>query len=64
MSSSAPVPVVARRTSAARIDENAYIPAAMSATEIPTFEGVSDVPVIETSPASLCTSRSYAFLSR
>ena len=44
--------------------ENAYIPAAMSAIDTPTFEGTSGVPVIETRPASLCTSRSYAFLSR
>ena len=49
---------------AASTPEKAYIPAAMSAIEIPTFAGVSSVPVIDRSPASLCTRRSYAFLSR
>ena len=37
------------------------MPAAMSATEMPTLAGASSVPVIEISPTSLCTSRSYAF---
>ncbi len=36
----------------------AYIPVAMSATEIPTFAGASGVPVVETTPVSHCTSRS------
>ena len=38
--------------------EYAYIPAAMSAIEMPTFEGASGVPVMETRPASHWTSRS------
>ena len=41
--------------------EYAYMPAAMSATEMPTLAGASGVPVIDSSPTSLCTSRSYAF---
>ena len=39
------------------------MPAAMSATEMPTFDGFASVPVSEISPTSLCTSRSYAFFS-
>ena len=42
--------------------EYAYMPPAMSAIDKPTFDGVSGVPVMDNSPASLCTSRSYAFL--
>src|SRR5215471_18714411 len=57
-----PCPDVARERSAVRTPEYAYIPAAMSATEIPTREGVSGVPVIDVTPASACTSMSYAFL--
>jgi hypothetical protein len=34
------------------------MPAAMSATEMPTLDGVSSVPVMETRPASHWTSRS------
>jgi hypothetical protein len=37
------------------------MPAAMSATEIPTRARDSGVPVIDSRPTSLCTSRSYAF---
>lgn len=51
-----------RRTSAARTPENAYIAAAMSAAGIPAFTGCSAVPVTDTSPASHCTSMSYARL--
>ena len=39
------------------------MPAAMSATEMPTRLGVSGVPVTDTRPTSFCTSRSYAFRS-
>jgi hypothetical protein len=60
----APSPVRPRRTSAASTPEYAYIPAAMSAVGIPVFAGASGVPVIDTRPPSLCTSRSYARLSR
>ena len=34
------------------------MPAAMSATEMPTLTGSSGVPVMASSPASACTSRS------
>ena len=34
------------------------MPAAMSATGMPAFAGVSGVPVTESRPASHCTSRS------
>ena len=47
--------------SAVRMPEYAYIPAAMSATEMPTLLAAASVPVIEINPTSLCTSRSYAF---
>ena len=40
------------------------MPPAMSAIETPTFDGVSGVPVMDRSPTSLWTSRSYAFLRR
>ena len=43
--------------------EYAYMPPAMSAIDKPTFDGVSGVPVMDNSPASLCTSRSYAFFA-
>lgn len=54
----APSPVVPRRTSAASVPENAYMPAAMSASGEPAFTGVSGVPVTEISPASAWTSMS------
>ena len=54
----APSPLRPRRTSAARIEEKAYMPAAMSAAGMPAFAGDSGVPVTESSPASHCTSRS------
>jgi hypothetical protein len=54
----APVPVFSRRSSAASTPENAYIPAAMSATAIPAFAGCSGEPVIDSSPASDWISRS------
>ena len=50
MSSVAPSPVRSRRSSAARIDEKAYMPAAMSATGIPAFDGESGVPVTDSRP--------------
>src|SRR6187401_80907 len=56
----APRPWLARASSAVRIPEYAYMPAAMSATEIPTFAGASSLPVRDSRPASLWTSRSYA----
>jgi hypothetical protein len=40
------------------------MPAEISATEMPTFAGWSSVPVTDSTPASLWTSRSYAFFSR
>ena len=42
---------------------NAYIPAAMSATETPALTGSSAVPVTDIRPASHWTSRSYAFFA-
>src|SRR6185503_4686043 len=63
MSSVAPSPVRPRRTSAARIDEKAYMPAAISATGMPAFDGESGVPVTDSRPVSHWTSRSYAFFS-
>ena len=57
-----PWPVAVRARSAVRIPEYAYMPAAMSATEMPTFARRLGLPVTDTSPTSLCTSRSYAFL--
>ena len=58
MSSVAPSLLRSRRSSAARIEEKAYMPAAMSATGIPALAGASSVPVTDSSPASHCTSRS------
>ena len=40
------------------------MPVAMSATEIPAFDGTSSVPVDITRPVSHWSSRSYAFLVR
>src|SRR5437667_442997 len=40
------------------------MPLAMSATETPTFAGASGVPVKAITPASPCSSRSYALRSR
>src|SRR6266851_9332517 len=57
-----PSPLAPRAMSAVRMAEYAYIPAAMSATEMPTLHGAVSVPVMETRPTSLWTSRSYAFL--
>ena len=34
------------------------MPAEMSAIEMPTFAGCSSVPVTDSTPVSLCTSRS------
>jgi hypothetical protein len=53
-----PRPVRARSYSAARIELYAYIPAAMSAIEMPAFTTSSGVPVTDSSPASDCTRRS------
>ncbi len=64
MSRCCPRPVWPRSISAARMPLKAYMPDAMSATEMPTLLGASGVPVTEITPASLCTSRSYAFRSR
>src|SRR6185295_15963735 len=61
MSMRPPIPVRSRRTNAARIDEYAYIPDAISAIETPTFAGDSGPPVTDTTPDSACTSMSYAF---
>ena len=47
-----------------RYVQHLTLPEAYGGDPDPTFDGVSAVPVIETSPASLWTSRSYAFLSR
>ena len=47
-----------RSYSAVSTPVKAYIPAAMSATEIPALHGASGVPVTDSSPASHCTSRS------
>ena len=57
-SSRQPFPVFPRWTSAARMFEYAYIPAAMSETEQPAFAGASGVPVTDRNPASLWMSRS------
>lgn len=43
--------------------EYAYIPAAMSAMEMPTLAGSSGEPVSDTTPVSHCTRRSYALRS-
>ena len=59
-----PSPVRSRSRSAARIEDSAYIPAHMSATEMPTLQGSSAVPVTDISPASPCTRRSNALRSR
>jgi hypothetical protein len=57
-----PSPLVARASNAVSTPEYAYMPAAMSATEIPARLGVSGVPVIDTRPTSAWISMSYAFL--
>jgi hypothetical protein len=56
--SAAPCPVRSRAYSAARIELNAYMPPAMSATEIPALAGASGLPVTDTSPVSHWISRS------
>jgi len=53
-----PRPVRSRSYSAVSTPEYAYIPAAMSATEIPALAGSAGVPVTDSSPASHWTSRS------
>jgi len=60
----APSPVFCRCSSAASTPEYAYMPAAMSAMELPDLHGSSGVPVTDRKPASLWIRRSYAFLSR
>jgi hypothetical protein len=62
ISMAVPLPVFPRSTSAARIDEKAYMPAVRSAIEMPTLQGCSGVPVSEMTPLSPCTSRSNDFL--
>jgi hypothetical protein len=57
-SRSAPLPDWWRSRRAARIELYAYMPAAMSETEMPTFAISSSLPVTDNSPASLCTRRS------
>ena len=56
------MPDCPRSSSAARIELYAYMPAAMSATEMPTFAISASLPVTDSSPASLWTIRSYAFI--
>src|SRR6202035_5671253 len=56
--SAAPSPVVARVYSAARIELNANMPPAMSATEMPALAGASALPVTDSSPVSHWISRS------
>ena len=53
-----PLPVFPRWSSAARMPVYAYMPAAMSAMELPDLQGSSGVPVTERKPASLWISRS------
>ena len=53
-----PSPVFCRSSSADRMLVKAYMPAAMSAIELPAFDGVSGVPVMDRKPASLWISRS------
>ena len=47
-----PSPVLARKSSADWMLVNAYMPAAMSAIELPALLGVSGVPVMDRKPAS------------
>ena len=54
----APSPVACRRYSAARIEEKAYMPLAMSAAENPTLLGSAAEPVNEIAPASAWMARS------
>jgi hypothetical protein len=54
----APSPVRHRRSRAARIAWEQYMPDAMSAVGIPVLTGVSGVPVIAMSPASAWMSMS------
>ncbi len=56
--SAAPVPVCARAYSAASTELNAYMPPAMSATEMPALAGSSWLPVTDSSPVSHWISRS------
>ncbi len=58
MSMRRPRPVRLRSSSAARMFEYAYMPAAMSAIDGPALDGVSGVPVTERKPDSLWISRS------
>jgi hypothetical protein len=58
ISTVAPSPVRPLRSSAVSTPVKAYMPAAMSATEMPTLAGSWADPVTETRPASHCTSRS------
>lgn len=53
-----PSPVRPRSSRADRMLVYAYMPAAMSATEMPALDGTSGVPVTERKPASLWISRS------
>ena len=53
-----PSPVRCRCISAARMPLYAYMPAAMSAMELPALLGFSGVPVTDSSPASAWISRS------
>ena len=54
----APEPVRSRAYSAVRIELNAYMPPAMSATEMPALAGASSVPVTDSRPVSHWISRS------
>ncbi len=54
----APAPVRQRRSSAASIAWEQYMPEAMSAVGMPVLTGVSGVPVIAISPASAWMSMS------
>jgi hypothetical protein len=58
-----PAPLVDRASSAVSTPENAYIPAAISATEIPARLGASAGPVIDTRPTSAWINMSYAFFA-
>ena len=53
-----PCPLLSRSSSAARMFEYAYMPAAMSAIEQPAFAGASGDPVIDRKPDSLWIRRS------
>jgi hypothetical protein len=53
-----PWPVCCRCSSAARMLEYAYMPAEMSAIEMPALHGSFGVPVTDSRPASLWIRRS------